>query len=888
MNRDAETLPLEASKDEGFVETYDNLLKDLFLSKQAGSTNRVSIPPQKLQHATWLASIISLSKSETLKNLANSFGALLHLYAPNNPAYQQGCYIIQSRSGNLLSSKHIPNIFENGKYINSFGALLDLELGTTRGRLTHRFEGAGEFVFTDYQAKLWKAIRSGANVAISAPTSAGKSFIIRRYIVEKLRANSETAVFVVPTKALINQVSMEFKSDLKNRAHVYTTYRPQDEGDDKSTIYVLTPERCNKLLQDKTIRPPKVIFIDEIHNLEAEGRGMVFENCLYGLVARFPQSQFIFAGPFIEDIVTPLKELSGLELIDETTVATPVFQVRAAITFLSKSYSAEYRIFSQTGNVISGETVLNKRLFSKAKSKKGQAIAAFLGNLKQDESCIIFAPGKSTAENWALELPRSTSTSSEHDDAIEELIDFLADEIHPDYSLIRTLRNGVAFHHAGLPDIARIEIEELYSKEAIKNLVCTSTLLQGVNLPADKLIVISPKNDSTPLTPFEFKNLIGRAGRISTNLYGEVYCLEVKDEEWGEEKLTSNDKTKIQPNTTAILQKHTDSLIRLATATRNQIFESQEDAKLYTTVCYLRHLFVSDKNHFDRLLGTSQIRDKHKAELEEKLSVVKDQLSIPVELLRQNPYVDPLLQNQLYLKIKDDPFTWIPTNHPNTRRLPVPPDDVSFENRNFYQQFDDVARRLDEIFYIEKEVNSRFTNAGEYISIGTLVYDAYQWMSGKSHRFFIDKFLNKLSKNPDSFTEEESPDAGSKKRPIDKAARYVTKNISSNITFKLVKYFSLWSDITKACTSEADHEQYAYALSLPSMIELGSYDPKVLELMSLGINRSIALKLRKDLPNNVENVEAWLQNYNTTQLSPLLRRYLERSGLTKRHDEKSY
>ncbi|WKU94613.1 DEAD/DEAH box helicase [Pseudomonas fulva] len=374
MNRDTEALPLEASKDEGFVETYDNLLKNLFLSKQAGETNGIFIPHQKLQHATWLASIISLSKSETLKNLANSFGALLHLYAPNNPAYQRACYIIQSRSGNLLSSKHIPNIFENGKYLNSFGALLDIELGTTRGRLTHRLEGAGEFVFTDYQAKLWAAIRSGANVAISAPTSAGKSFIIRRYIVEKLRATPETAIFVVPTKALINQVSMDFKSDLKDRAHVYTTYRPQDDGDEKSTIYVLTPERCNKLLQDKTIRPPKIIFIDEIHNLEAEGRGMVFENCLYGLVARFPQSQFIFAGPFIEDIATPLKELSGLELIDETTVATPVFQVKAAITFLSRSYSAEYRISSQTGNVISGETVLNKRLFLKPKARKAKRL----------------------------------------------------------------------------------------------------------------------------------------------------------------------------------------------------------------------------------------------------------------------------------------------------------------------------------------------------------------------------------------------------------------------------------------------------------------------------------------------------------------------------------
>ncbi|MFL6876885.1 DEAD/DEAH box helicase [Pseudomonas marginalis] len=880
MIRDSESLPLEASRDKDFVETYDNLLKHLFLSKQAGVTEEISVSPQKLQHATWLASIISLSKSEALKNLANSFGALLYLYAPTNPTYQRACYILQSRSGNLLSSKHIPNIFADGKYLSSFGTLLDLELGTTRGRLTHELAGAGKFVFTDYQAKLWYAIQSGSNVAISAPTSAGKSFIIRRYIVEKLRANAETAIFIVPTKALINQVSMDFKSDLKDDAHVYTTYRPQEE-DGKSTIYVLTPERCNKLLQDKTTRAPSIIFIDEVHNLEAEGRGMVFENCLYGLVARFPQSQFIFAGPFIEDIVTPLKELSGLEIIDETTVATPVFQVRAAITFLPRSLTAEYRIFSQTGNIISGDTNLTKKLFSKAKIKKGEAIATFLQNLKQGESCIIFAPRKTTAESWALELPRSNNANVEQSEAIGELIDFLPEEIHPDYSLIRTLKNGVAFHHAGLPDIARIEIEELYSQEAITSLVCTSTLLQGVNLPADKLIVISPKNDTTPLTPFEFKNLIGRAGRISTNLYGEVYCLEVKDEEWGEARLTNDDKTKIKPNTTAILQEHADTLIRLATATRSEIVEDLEGGNLYTTICYLRHLFVSDEKHFDRILDTSEISDERRKLLEGQLAAIKDQLSIPLELLRQNPYVDPLLQNQLYLDILADPYAWIPTSFPNSKRSTTPSEEVAFEDQSFYEQFDDIARRLDAIFHIEAEVNSKW---GEYIGIGPLVYDAFQWMSGKPHRYFIDKFLDKLSKNPEAINQGDESDSGSKRRSVDRAASHVTKNISSNITFKLVKYFSLWSDITRACLPEAEHEEHAYALSLPSMIELGSYDPRVLELMSLGINRSIALKLRKDLPKNVENIEEWLKKYNTSRLSPLLRRYLERSGLTKQNN----
>lgn len=882
MNKDTNSLPIEASQDEGFVEIYDRLLKHLFLSKQNGTEiTEISIPPQKIQRATWLASIIALSNSEPLKNLANSFGALLYLYSPNNTAYQRACYVLQSRSGNLLSSQHIPNIFKNGQYESSFGTLLDLELGSTRGRLTHKLESAGEFVFTDYQTKLWAAIQNGSNVAISAPTSAGKSFIIRRYIVEKLRAAPQTAVFVVPTKALINQVSMDFKSDLKHHAHVYTTYR-KPENYDKSIIFVLTPERCNKLLQDKTLREPTIIFIDEIHNLETDGRGMVFENCLYGLVARFARSQFIFAGPFIEDIVTPLKELSGLELVDETTVSTPVFQVKAAITFIPGSRSAQYRIFSQTGNVITGETILNKKLYSKAKSRKGVAIATFLQNFKKKESCIIFAPRKSTAENWALHLlPTINSEENKNiPDAVSELIEFLSEEIHPEYSLIRTLKKGVAFHHAGLPDIARIEIEDLYSKSEITNLVCTSTLLQGVNLPADKLIVISPHNDNTPLTPFEFMNLIGRAGRISTNLYGEVYCLEVKDEEWGLNRLANNEKTKIKPNTTSILQHHTDKVIEFSTANRETIMADTTGEKLYSMICYLRHLFISDKTHFDRIMDTANINGDQRGRLETKLSQIKQRLTIPVELLQQNPYVDPILQEKLYRIIKQDPLSWIPTSPPLQRRKSNSAvEDPKFTDLNFYAQFKSITLRLDEIFSIEAEINSSKYN--EYISVRALVYDAYQWMAGNSHRKFIDNYLRYLKNKKNNEEADEDAEEDSKKHSVDKAARFVTRNISTNITFKLVKYFSLWSDITRACLTEREQEKFAYALSLPSMIELGSFDPKVLELMSLGINRSIALKLRKLLPHNIDNLEVWLRKFNSNRLSPLLRRYLERSGLTR-------
>ncbi len=885
MNSEAEGVSEAAAKDHEFTSVYDELLEALFFKKKPGLHSSIRpIEPRRLQKATWLASIVALGASERLKNLANSFGALLYLYSPDNPVYQKACYILQSRSGNLISSRHVPNIFQNGKYKDSFGTMLDVELGARRGRFTHTFRGTENFVFSEYQNRLWREISAGRNVAISAPTSAGKSFIIRRHIVESLLESVGVALYIVPTKALINQISTEFKNDLKNEAHVYTTYRPSDNLS-KSKVFVLTPERCMKLMQDKNFPAPTIAFFDEIHNLEDQSRGLIFENILHRLVRRCPGAQFIFAGPYIEDIVKPINQVSGLVLVDETTIASPVFQLKAAITFKPRSKVAGYRVFSQTGNVIEGEMPLKNALYSKTKNNQGDAIASFLDNLSKKESCIIFAPRKYSAERWALKIAPIIGMSSPEivegaDQRVIDLIGFLEDEIHPEYCLIRSLRMGVAFHHAGLPDIARIEVEELYSDNVIRHLVCTSTLLQGVNLPADKLVVINPANDKAPLTSFEFMNLIGRAGRVSTNLYGEVYCLDVQDEEWGQDRLNDDKKKSIRPRTISSLEDKTVEIIGYATKNKREIIETEEGRKLYPSVSYLRHLYAADKVHFERLLATASLTDAEAIGLASALEKSVSKLQIPTQLLQQNPYVDPLLQDKLYLTIKNGSTSaWIPNKYPLQRQAEgfVEPEIPQvFEELSFYRQFESIALRLNEIFDIEDEVNHGKFN--EYISVSRLVFDAYQWMSGKSHRFFIDDYIeykNKLDQENGKvvLSEEESK--------IDRAARFVTGHISRDITFILVKYFALWSDVVSSFLSEKERESFAYALSLPSMIELGSYEPTVLELMSLGINRSIALRLKKYMKGDIEDTEKWLYEFNIRQLPPLLARYLSRSGLTK-------
>jgi hypothetical protein len=90
-----------------------------------------------------------------------------------------------------------------------------------------------------------------------------------------------------------------------------------------------------------------------------------------------------------------------------------------------------------------------------------------------------------------------------------------------------------------------MRIEEQFREGNIRTIFCTSTLIEGVNLPADNLFVTSYKRGLSKMDEIDFRNLVGRVGRIKYNLYGNVFLVSlvddkgIKAEEY--EKLLSNE-----------------------------------------------------------------------------------------------------------------------------------------------------------------------------------------------------------------------------------------------------------------------------------------------------------------------------------------------------------
>ncbi|WKZ93234.1 DEAD/DEAH box helicase [Chimaeribacter arupi] len=862
-----------------FQEVFNFLVKSLFLKNRKGR-DLPSLSMESIRRATWLASLISLG-DENERSIASSFGALLYLYDSKNELFLKACYVLQSRAGNIVSSKHLEGLYKNKNIINHFSVSLDLELTSQKVLLEKEFDGEETVYFTHFQKDLWRKLVDGDNVAVSAPTSAGKSFVIKKYIFEKITKNKDGVyVYIVPSKALINQVSNELSRELKKTASVLTTYRENTEEQGR-IVFVLTPERCLRLLNESSNKSPIIVFFDEIQNLEDGSRGSVFENIIYRMTTLWKETQFIMAGPYISDLHLSLKKVVDIKLIEHKTLATPVLQLKVILSVLKRSQDVNYKLFGPVGEPISGSINIGKSLYSKLSSSKGDALKHLTSLFDDSEQNIIYAPKKNIAQGWALKISGADDEDNAdnlHNDIenekISNLCSFLESEIHPLYSLVRSIKKGVAFHHGGLLDVARLEVEDLFSEGVIKNLVCTSTLLQGVNLPADRIIILSPKIGDYELSHFDFLNLIGRAGRISNSLYGEIFCVELCDESWAEEKINKEEKKEIESSVLKKINDNAEKVVSYINLFGNDILSGEGDYKVYPLVSYLRSQFIVDRDHYEKILNNSNLNAEQTSLMDSRLEIVENNLTVPSELIAKNPFIDPLILDDLYFLIKREGVSsWIMNKYPSNK-TGVSSQDVNFLEMNYYNQYKNIIVRLNHLFDIEREINFKedgISIKSKYrVSIAKLAYDSHSWMLGKKYRFFIEDMVS------NKFTKHGIPVDYKK---IDSVTNFITSHINTNLTFILVKYLSVWSDVVSSFMKEDEKEEYAFFLNLPSMLEMGSYDSQVLEIMAFGINRSTAIELlRKKRIADGESVDSYLNSYDINKLSPLHKKYLARAG----------
>lgn len=374
-------------------------------------------------------------------------------------------------------------------------------------------------------------------LSYSGPTSMGKSFVMQAFLKEQVNNNlCLNFCIVIPSKALINEVSSEIIQGLNTKLEHYNYRVVTSAGDlilereiTPNLIFVLTPERLLYLL----IKYPNIkmdyLFIDEAHKISTkESRSAFYYKVIDMFNERENKPHMIFASPNIPNPKVFLNLISGIEDIEKYQLPTkfsPVSQIKYLLNLVDgeiqifNGLTNELKLFHRIAKNYDLITMIKRIEVSKMTDKETQTLVYF----NSKDKTVEYARRYADTLDVSNPMDQARLIKAKNDPALIALAKEIKSQISPDYYLAELVTKGVAYHIGYLPRSIRTKIEELYRNGNIQILFCTSTLIEGVNLPADNLFVTTSYRGRGKMKEVDFKNLIGRVGRIKYNLFGNVF-----------------------------------------------------------------------------------------------------------------------------------------------------------------------------------------------------------------------------------------------------------------------------------------------------------------------------------------------------------------------------
>ncbi|WP_417783848.1 DEAD/DEAH box helicase [Terasakiella pusilla] len=354
------------------------------------------------------------------------------------------------------------------------------------------------------QQELIKSFAENADqtIAVVAPTSYGKSELYSSFCRQKREHN---ICLMVPTKALLAQSKQRLLNALDEDDHRRIITHPDMYIDDgEPFIAVLTQERLLRLLQSDERLSFRYVFIDEAHNLlEKEQRSILLAQAIILLNRRDTEAAYKFLTPF---------------LVDTDNLSTKYTDKEIRPHIIDERLKSEryYLIDFRNADGVAQPLRYYDHFFNEYSNVDGEAYGNRyeLLNAHSASKNIIYLNSPPKIERFVSQFiqHREDIQNREVQAACAELAQF----IHQDFRLIQCLRKGLVYHHGSLPDIVKLYVEHLFSRITdISHIVTSSTLLEGVNIPAEKLFLVEVKKGPKNLSPSQFQNLVGRVCRFS-------------------------------------------------------------------------------------------------------------------------------------------------------------------------------------------------------------------------------------------------------------------------------------------------------------------------------------------------------------------------------------
>lgn len=335
-------------------------------------------------------------------------------------------------------------------------------------------------VFHSAQARVYHLLLNGKNVALSAPTSFGKSLIVDAVIAEN---RHQKLAVIVPTIALIDETRRRLFRRFGKRYKIVTHVGQQPA---ERTIYVLTPERVPEVegIEDITF-----FAIDEFYKLDPDlepERSEAMNEALYRLHSR--RAQFYLLGPNISELPEAFTAGYSCHFVrtDFATVATEVV-----------------------------------RVYTSPESRLEELTRLCVERTARGEPTLVYCGSPDSARTVARDLARAMEREPRSE--VAHAVEWAAAHYHPEWGFVEALAKGIGLHHGPMPRALQQFVARAFNDGRLDVLVCTSTLIEGVNTTAKNVIIYDHTIGGRPLNYFTYQNIKGRSGRMGRHFIGRVY-----------------------------------------------------------------------------------------------------------------------------------------------------------------------------------------------------------------------------------------------------------------------------------------------------------------------------------------------------------------------------
>lgn len=344
------------------------------------------------------------------------------------------------------------------------------------------------------QMRVLNLIKGNNGLIFSAPTSFGKTFVVFEYIA---REQPKNVVLIVPTLALVDEYKQKILKKYRNSFldyKIYTSIDIEKEYDfEYKNLFILTHDRVVNEDVISIFSEIDFLVIDEVYKLKTDFNNdrVLILNLAYKFLME-KSRKYLLLAPF-------LKEVRNIDKIENKPL------------FFSSNFSP----------------VVNKVIERRIVDEKDRYLETvkIVNELENTKRLVyfhtVYSLNKFLSEKFEFNIKIGKSR------ILDEFIEWASKEIHEEWSVLRALNKGILVHHGQLPlGIRMLQLELFDDIDSGYNIMlCTSTLLEGVNTACENIIITKPARNKTKFDAFDFFNLIGRTGRLCQYYLGTAYYI---------------------------------------------------------------------------------------------------------------------------------------------------------------------------------------------------------------------------------------------------------------------------------------------------------------------------------------------------------------------------